>query len=197
MKTRSVLECGGKRSATPLSYGKDGQPLFTAPRPKAVSPLRFATAVQKLARACIVLFCFILLPFDFSLGASGQSYSVDWYKIAGGGGTSTNGQFTVSGTIGQPEASATLTGGNYLLTGGFWSLFAMQTPGAPVLRIFLAGTNRVVLAWPASATGYVLQQNSNLAATNWTDVANPVGVVGSENQVVISPSAGNQFFRLH
>ena len=35
-----------------------------------------------------------------------QQYSVDWYKVAGGGGTSTNGQYSVSGTIGQPDASA-------------------------------------------------------------------------------------------
>jgi hypothetical protein len=27
-----------------------------------------------------------------------QSYSIAWYKIAGGGGTSSNGQFSVRGT---------------------------------------------------------------------------------------------------
>jgi len=26
-----------------------------------------------------------------------QSYSINWYKVAGGGGTSTNGQFSLSG----------------------------------------------------------------------------------------------------
>jgi hypothetical protein len=33
-----------------------------------------------------------------------QSYSIDWYKIAGGGGTSTGATYQVSGTIGQPDA---------------------------------------------------------------------------------------------
>ena len=56
-----------------------------------------------------------------SLTASAQSYSIDWYKIAGGGGTSTGAIYTVTGTIGQPDAGGAMTGGNYSLTGGFWA----------------------------------------------------------------------------
>jgi len=35
-----------------------------------------------------------------------QNYTNDWYKIAGGGGTSTGGVYSVNGTIGQPDSSA-------------------------------------------------------------------------------------------
>jgi len=42
-----------------------------------------------------------------------QSCSINWYEAAGGGGTSTNGQYSLSGTIGQPDASGAMTGGNY------------------------------------------------------------------------------------
>src|SRR5215472_6401864 len=87
--------------------------------------------------------------------ASAQSYSIDWYKIAGGGGTSSNGQFTVSGTIGQHDAGGPMVGGNFSLTGGFWSLLSVvQTVGSPTLRIFLTTTNTAVVAWPTSATGF-------------------------------------------
>jgi hypothetical protein len=89
-----------------------------------------------------------------------------------------------------------MTGGSYSLTGGFWALYAVQTPGAPVLHIFLTGTNTAVVAWPAPSTGYVLQQNTNLVSTAWLGVTNSVNVVGSENQVIISPPAGNRYFRL-
>ena len=66
--------------------------------------------------------------------ASAQPYSIDWYKIAGGGGTSTGGTYQVSGTIGQPDAGGPMTGGNYSFTGGFWALISVvQTPGAPTL----------------------------------------------------------------
>ncbi len=51
-----------------------------------------------------------------------QNYSIDWYKIAGGGGTSTGGVYAVSGTIGQTDAGGPLTNGQYSVTGGFWVL---------------------------------------------------------------------------
>ena len=50
------------------------------------------------------LFLLCLLPSAFCLRAWGQSYSIDWSTIDGGGGTSTGGVYTVSGTIGQPDA---------------------------------------------------------------------------------------------
>jgi len=126
-----------------------------------------------------------------------QSYSIDWYKISGGGGTSSNGQYTVSGTIGQHDAGGPMTGGNFSLTGGFWSLLSvLQTPGAPTLRIFLTTTNTAVIAWPTASTGFTLIQNTNIGGTNWTAVGNSVNVVGSENQVIIAPPVGREFFRL-
>ena len=46
----SVLECGGKRSATPLSSARCARKISSGSvRAKAVSPLRSATAVQDIA----------------------------------------------------------------------------------------------------------------------------------------------------
>jgi hypothetical protein len=122
-----------------------------------------------------------------------QSYSVDWHKIAGGGGTSTNSQYAVSGTIGQPDASANsaMSGGNYSLTGGFWSLYAVQTVGAPLLTITYAG-NQAIVSWSPSATGWTLQTNNSLATGSW---GNYLGAVVN-NSVTNSPPTGNLFFRL-
>jgi hypothetical protein len=125
-----------------------------------------------------------------------QDYTVDWYAIDGGGGTSGAGQFTLTGTIGQPGAGD-LSGGQFSLKGGVMGMLALvQTVGAPTLRIQATGTNTIIIAWPASASGFSLQQNSNLANGNWAAVTNSVNVVGSENQVVIVPVAGNSFYRL-
>jgi hypothetical protein len=125
-----------------------------------------------------------------------QNYSIDWYKISGGGGTSSNGQFTVSGTIGQHDAGGPMTGGNYSLTGGFWSfLSVVQTVGSPTLRIFLTTSNTAVVAWPAPSTGFTLQMNTNLSTATWVGTSAPIPV-GSENQVIIAPPVGRQFFRL-
>ena len=125
-----------------------------------------------------------------------QNYSIDWYTIDGGGGTSTGGVYSVSGTIGQPDAGGPMTGGNFTLSGGFWTLFAVQTPGAPFLRIFLTTTNTAVVAWPAPSTGFGLQQNLVVNTTNWLPVTNTIIPAGGENRVIISPPASNRFFRL-
>jgi hypothetical protein len=141
----------------------------------------------------------VLAGLAFALSASSlraQTYSIDWYKISGGGGTSSNGQFTVSGTIGQHDAGGPMTGGNFSVTGGFWSfLSVVQTVGSPTLRIFLTTTNTAVVAWAAPSTGFNLQVNTNLSTPTWVGAGSP-SVVGSENQVIVSPPVGRQFFRL-
>ena len=52
---------------------------------------------------------------------SGQ-WDLGWFTIDGGGATSSAGDgFALSGTIGQPDA-ASLSGGVYILRGGFWAV---------------------------------------------------------------------------
>jgi hypothetical protein len=129
--------------------------------------------------------------------ARAQSYSIDWFTIDGGGGTSTGGVYSVSGTIGQPDAGH-MSGGNYTIDGGFWGIIAaVQTPGSPLLRVFLTATNTVVVAWPSPSTGFNLQQNPVVNnAGSWTSVTNAPVTVGSEQQVIVAPPIGNKFFRL-
>ena len=126
-----------------------------------------------------------------------QTYSIDWYKISGGGGTSTGGVYAVSGTIGQPDASGAMSGGNYSVTGGFWSLIqVVQTPGAPLLTVTHSG-NQVIVSWPSPSTGFVLQQNANLANTNgWSTYGGTVNDDGTTKSVSLTPPTGNLFFRL-
>jgi hypothetical protein len=130
-----------------------------------------------------------------SCNNNAQQFSIDWYKISGGGGTSTNGQFSVSGTIGQPDASATMNGGNFSVTGGFWSLISVvQTSGAPALNISQSG-NTVTVYWQ-NISGWTLQQNNNLALpVNWSTSSGVTASNGTNYLQFISPP-GNLFFRL-
>src|SRR5881398_990805 len=108
----------------------------------------------------VITLCAVSAIFTATSHAqSGGQFDLSWSTIDGGGGTSSGGQFTVSGTAGQPDAGA-LTGGQFSVTGGFWSfLSVVQTPGAPLLKIKLVGTNAVV-SWPLSVTGFALQETS-------------------------------------
>ena len=124
-----------------------------------------------------------------------QDYSIDWYKIAGGGGTSANGAYSLTGTIGQPDAGH-MSGGNYSLDGGFWGIAAaIQTPGAPPLTITRTGSS-VFVSWPSPSTGFALQQNSNLAITNWTNFTGTVNDDGTNKSITVPTGPGNMFFRL-
>jgi hypothetical protein len=50
-------------------------------------------------------------------------YDLSWWTVDGGGGTVSDGgsQYSLTGTVGQPDAGAALTGGGYKLVGGFWN----------------------------------------------------------------------------
>jgi hypothetical protein len=135
-----------------------------------------------------------VLASSTALAALGQ-YSIDWYKIAGGGGASTGAAYQVSGTIGQHDAGGPMSGGAYSVTGGFWSLIApVQTPGAPTLYISRAG-NAVTVYWQA-VSGWNLHQDNNLANTNGWPASGGVTTSGGTNYLTVTPTTGNWFFRL-
>ena len=136
----------------------------------------------------LVLLCPIII--------SGQGFTLDWFTIDGGGGSSTGGVYSVAGTIGQPDASGPLTGGNYSLTGGFWSLIGtVPTPGVPTLGVQLSG-NTVMVYWPSRSTGFNPQVNTNLATPNWVTPAETVHDNGSIKYLLVNPPSGSRFYRL-
>ena len=141
-------------------------------------------------------FAVLAAILGFALSARAQTYSINWYKIAGGGGTSAGGTFQMSGTIGQQDASDAMSGGNYSMTGGFWSLVsAVQTPGAPTL--YIASWGDTVTVYWQNVSGWTLQQNGSLTAPNgWT--ACPYSPITSNgtNYVNITGPTGSMFFRL-
>jgi hypothetical protein len=126
---------------------------------------------------------------------SGGSYDLSWSKIAGGGGTSTNAQYALTGTIGQPDAGS-MSGGNYTLQGGFWGVVAaVQTPGAPLLTITPSGPN-VIISWPSPSTGFGLQENMDLNTANWSTVPPTNSDNLTIKSIVVPAGPGNRFYRL-
>ena len=103
--------------------------------------------------------------------------------------------FTYQGRLksaGQPDAGSVIAG-DYVIEGGFWSDLEA---GAPGLTIELVSPSSVLVGWPAPSDGFVLQQNTNLATTNWVTVTNSPVVANGEKQVTVSPTVGNRFYRL-
>ncbi len=150
---------------------------------------------QRLVRR-LALVGLLVVPMDCLVA---QTYSIDWSTVDGGGGTSTGGVYSVSGTIGQPDAG-TMSGGNYTLTGGFWGILAaVQTPGAPWLTVMRTSTNTVVVWWPLPAEGWVLEATNALPAAPvpWPQITPPYETNGVNLQFTEPSPAGNKFYRLH
>jgi hypothetical protein len=78
--------------------------------------------------------------------------------------------------------------------GGIWTSQAAPTP---VLTIAPSGSNAVI-SWTVPSMDFVLQQNSDLATTNWTDLPTTptLNLTNLQNQVVVSSFGSNRWFRL-
>ncbi len=83
---------------------------------------------RKMILIAFVLIVFVLIAFTVRITSASPAdaapsttgYTIDWYTIDGGGAMNlTGGSYTLSGTIGQPDAGL-MSGGNYKLDGGFW-----------------------------------------------------------------------------
>lgn len=145
------------------------------------------------------LFLLLALVVGTAITSQAQSFSIDWFTIDGGGGTSTGGVYSVSGTIGQPDAGR-MTNGQYSLLGGFWGVVeVIQTPGAPLLSVEQLAGGSVRVYWPLPATSFVLDQTSAItappASISWSQVPFPYQTNATHISITVAPS-GNKFYRL-
>jgi hypothetical protein len=72
-------------------------------------------------RLALVLLLAAILGVSAALAQTGGGYDLTWSTIDGGGSGSAGGGYQLTGTLGQPDAGATLSGGAYSLSGGFWA----------------------------------------------------------------------------
>jgi hypothetical protein len=137
-------------------------------------------------------FCLLVLSALANL-ANAQTYSLNKFTIAGGGGlSSTGGVYSVSDTVGQADASGPLSGGAYTLVGGFWAMpVAVQTVGAPLLTIARATPGQATISWAPSTAGFVLQETLSLSPTNWINSA-----TGATNPITVPANLPQKLYRL-
>lgn len=140
-----------------------------------------------------LLLCLVLcLLACFSLSGRAQTYSIDWHTVDGGGGTSTGGVYSVTGTIGQPDAGGPMTNGQYAVTGGFWALpTAIQVGGDPTLTIAPTTPGNATISWTPATPGWVLQETWVLSPANWTN-----SLSGAANPIVVPVTLPTKFYRL-
>lgn len=158
------------------------------PTDRAMRPRRRGTL------AVLVAGLMLLVPH-----LDAQNFAIDRHTIAGGGGTSTNAQFSISGTVGQPDAGPHLSGGQFAVDGGLWNMaILVATPGTPLLSLtLLKASGTLFFSWPLSAVGYVLETTPAVGPfATWTVVSTSVQTGGQYQYVLLRPQPGIHFFRL-
>lgn len=82
------------------------------------------------------------------------------------------------------------------MAGGFHSVaLAIQTPGAPLLKITRAG-NTFILTWPVASVDFVLEETPGFTPRNWQAVATAFVINGAEFQVTVPAVPGTRYYRL-
>ena len=89
--------------------------------------------------------------------------------------------------------------GSKIITGAYYgSIYisqSVQAAAPPWLSISLSG-NQAFLTWPTNATGFNLQQNTNLLTTNWLTLTNIPVVTNILYQVTVPETTRQNFYRL-
>ena len=128
---------------------------------------------------------------------SGGHFDLSWSTLGGGGGVSSNGRFTMSGTVGQPDAGS-LSGGAFKIEGGFWSGITVdETTAGPVLKIRLTRGGQAILSWPLSAQDYTLEEAAGaVPPIRWTRATQTVVDTSTEHTVTVPAAGVIQCYRL-
>jgi hypothetical protein len=129
---------------------------------------------------------------------SAGGFDLTWSTVDGGGGTAAGGEFTLRGTIAQPDA-AMAAGGGFTLEGGFWpgAIDEAQLPLPPaLLQIAPVPPGRVTVSWPVELANWELEASADLAAQNWQNLGSSSDVQGAFRQMILPVDGGLRFFRL-
>jgi len=96
-------------------------------------------------------------------------------------------EYVVSSADGNKLAAVVWPGG----------IYTSQSTPSPQLNLAPSGSNLTV-SWIVPSTNFVLQQNLDLTATNWSDVTNPpvLDLTNLQDEVILLPTNSSSFYRL-
>ena len=124
-------------------------------------------------------------------------YHVARFTIDSGGGEAAGNGFTLTGTLGQPDAGHDMQGGSFSMTGGFWTgrAFVVQSDGMPELLIRKENAF-VVLWWASEDEAIKLQFVESLQSQVWMDVQQVPKRENGASEISLLPQIDKMYFRL-
>jgi uncharacterized repeat protein (TIGR03803 family) len=124
----------------------------------------------------------------FAVNANGTGFT-NLHSFTGADGANPRGGLILEGNV---LYGTTWKGGS----SGSGTVFSISLPVvSPQLTSISSGPN-LILKWPTTATGFVLQSATNLVSPVWTTNSPAPVVVNGQNTVTNPISGTQQFFRL-
>jgi len=125
------------------------------------------------------------------------------FEIGANGGPLANLHNFAFATDGDSPCADLILSGNWLFgtasQGGVWgggTVFDLNaTVTSPLLTLNWSGASALI-SWPSPSVGFVLQQSTNLATTDWVDFPGAIIDNGMTNGAAVDPQVGGFFFRL-
>jgi hypothetical protein len=94
-------------------------------------------------------------------------------------------------------------GTDRVLISGEWeassvgAVYLYSLPPPPSLTIRRTNSTAVAVSWPANASNFVLQQNTNsVSSINWSNITSGIQNNGTTKTLVVNPATGARFYRL-
>lgn len=159
--------------------------------PKRPQPTRVRHPLRLRTR----LFLLLLAPLFCVARSDAQIFSFEGGIIAGGGGASSNAQYSVAGILGEPSAGKS-SGAAFTVEGGTVSLETFVSgPVIPPLTVNRSAQT-IEISWVSPAGLVVLQETPNLDGTSWSDASATPTQVNGRWVVTFGTSTGMRFYRL-
>jgi hypothetical protein len=132
-------------------------------------------------------------PYDFATIAYSNSGAPLWTNRYNGPGNGYDYPLTSRSLAVAGNGSVVVVG--QLHSGQHDEYATVKYVTVPRLDIRRTTTNTVAVSWPSPSSDFQLQQNTNIAGTNWTLTAAPSDD-GTNKTFIVSPPIGNRFYRL-
>ncbi len=99
-------------------------------------------------------------------------------------------------TNGDYAGTATVQGGSNIFSSANLSSQAFHLILTPAPLAITRSSTNILVQWPSPPAAFTLQQNTNLAGTNWLTVSSPSVFTNGLNQTILSSTNTRQFYRL-
>lgn len=143
-------------------------------------------------RVLIALILFVGISTD-----AATTLRVEKFVISGGGGSSTNSRFGVTGTIGQKEGDKKLTNGRFTVEPGFWNVVGLvQIPNSPLLQLEQDASG-ICIRWNSSSSAFILETSNSVGPNAvWSQAVGLIIQDGANRRYKVASAPGTKFYRL-